>query len=535
MVYDVPEDPAQPEWPAEVADSSLHTIHNLQLIDLNGDGRDEVVVAAWEGVFVLERNVAGKWTRSQVGRGNQESSPSKGSSEVKVGRLQGGGSYIATIEPWHGYQVVVYTPPAASADRSPDADASTPGARAPAPLWSRTVIAEPVQWGHAVWCANLDDDGDDELIIGQRDANKPGTPAARAGRVRVRSPAGRRGGQADLRSAHDRRRRRWLRGCDGCRSRRRRSRRYHRRGPVDSQRPDLLESPGRVAMTGRWCVLAAAVLWSTGGAISKALELDPLTIAFYRGLFAGLALVPFVPRGERTFRLALWPLGVAFGVMVGCFLGAVKITTSANAILLQCTSALWVVPLSALLLHERPDRRARVSIAMAVLGIVAIVGWGYDGRPREWQGIALGLGSGVLSAGIGVGLRRLRGLDPMWLSAALNLVGTAALGLWAWASGQGLGSPSGPQWLVLVAFGVFQMAIPYTLYARGLREISAAEASLIALVEPILNPIWVVLFVHERPAGPTLIGGLFLLAGLVYRYWPALAGIRHEPAVTRSE
>ena len=55
----------------------------------------------------------------------------------------------------------------------------------------------------------------------------------------------------------------------------------------------------------------------------------------------------------------------------------------------------------------------------------------------------------------------------MWLSAALNLLGTAALGLWAWASGQGLGSPSGPQWLVLIAFGVFQMAIPYTLFARG--------------------------------------------------------------------
>ena len=69
------------------------------------------MLAAWEGVFVLERNIAGHWTKTRVGSGNQESSPSKGSSEVKVGRLQGGGSYIATIEPWHGFQVVVYTPP----------------------------------------------------------------------------------------------------------------------------------------------------------------------------------------------------------------------------------------------------------------------------------------------------------------------------------------------------------------------------------------------------------------------------------------
>jgi DME family drug/metabolite transporter len=274
-------------------------------------------------------------------------------------------------------------------------------------------------------------------------------------------------------------------------------------------------------MRGRWYVLAAAVLWSTSGVISKSLELDSSTIAFYRGLFAGLALLPFVPRPNRVFRPALLPLGVAFGAMVGCFLGAVKITTAANAIFLQCTAILWAVPLSAIFLGERPDIRARVSIALAVLGIVLIVGWGYDGRPREWQGIVLGLASGVIYGVVAVSLRGLRDLDPMWLSAALNLGGTVALGLWAWLSGSGLGSPSGVQLLVLIAFGIFQMAIPYALFARGLREIGAPEAGLIGLVEPILNPIWVVVFVHERPSVPTVIGGLFLLAGLAYRYWPA--------------
>jgi hypothetical protein len=181
LVYEVPEKPSDANWTSEVADSSLHTIHNLQLIDLNGDRRDEIVLAAWEGVYVLERDVAGHWTRTRIGSGNQEAQPSKGSSEVKVGRLQGGGSYVATIEPWHGYQVVVYTPPA-----TPDGGAATPGA--PAPLWSRMVIAEPMQWGHAVWCANLDDDGDEELIIGQRDSNKPGTSAPRGPGIFVFDP-----------------------------------------------------------------------------------------------------------------------------------------------------------------------------------------------------------------------------------------------------------------------------------------------------------------------------------------------------------
>jgi hypothetical protein len=179
LVYDVPTKPDDETWPVEVADSSLHTIHNLQLIDLNSDQRDEVVLAAWEGVFVLERNIAGKWTKTRVGSGNQESNPSKGSSELKVGRLRQGGSYIATIEPWHGYQVVVYSPPTATADRD---------AGAPVPLWSRQVIAEPLQWGHAVWCANLDDDPDEELIIGQRDPNKSGSTVPRGPGVFVFDP-----------------------------------------------------------------------------------------------------------------------------------------------------------------------------------------------------------------------------------------------------------------------------------------------------------------------------------------------------------
>jgi len=182
LVYDIPANPADESWPVEVADSSLHTVHNLQLIDLNDDQRDEIVLAAWEGVFVLERDVAGRWTKTRIGSGNQESRPSRGSSEVKVGRLQKGGPYVATIEPWHGYQVVVYTPPSSSstADR-----AATAG---PSPLWSRQVIAEPLQWGHAVWCADLDGDGDEELIIGQRDPNKPGSTAPRGPGVFVFDP-----------------------------------------------------------------------------------------------------------------------------------------------------------------------------------------------------------------------------------------------------------------------------------------------------------------------------------------------------------
>lgn len=171
LVYAVPDDPVTSPWVAEVAEDHLHTVHNLQIIDVNGDGKNDILLASWEGVFMLERDSQGHWKRTQLGSGNQEAKPFKGSSEIKLGKLADGRRYIATIEPWHGFQVVIYTPPESGTG-----------------LWQRRVIDEPVQWGHAVWCANLDADADEELIIGQRDKNKEGTSGPTGPGVRIYDP-----------------------------------------------------------------------------------------------------------------------------------------------------------------------------------------------------------------------------------------------------------------------------------------------------------------------------------------------------------
>jgi drug/metabolite transporter (DMT)-like permease len=275
-------------------------------------------------------------------------------------------------------------------------------------------------------------------------------------------------------------------------------------------------------------VLGAALLWSLGGVFAKSLALDGLTIAFYRGLFAGAVLIPLVVRTRRVVRPVMLPLGICFGAMTGLYIAAIHATTAANAIYLQCTSTFWTVPLSVWLLGERPDRRSVWGIALATLGVAAIVRYGYDGRPHEDQGIALGLASGVAYAGVTIGLRGLRDLDPIWLSTFNNLAGAAALGAWILLTRGQIPLPNRPQTLTLVAFGALQMAIPYTLFARGLRDIGAPEAALIALLEPVLSPIWVAVVHGERPAPATLVGGLFLLAGVAIRYVPG----RSRPAAT---
>lgn len=282
------------------------------------------------------------------------------------------------------------------------------------------------------------------------------------------------------------------------------------------------------AALGRRYVLAAAVLWSVSGVVTKLLDLEGTTIAFYRSFFAGLALWPFVPRSRWTFRPVMIPLVLAFGAMVGLYIAAIKATSAANAIFLQCTATFWLVPAGALILGERPDRRAVAGIGLATVGIVMIVGFGYDpNHPGERFGILLGLASGLCYATVVLGLRALRTVDPVWLSVVNNLGGSLALAAFVLAMGWPLEVPKPGEFAALAVFGVVQMALPYVFFARGLRSLGAADAGLIALLEPVLNPIWVVLFHGERPEVWTVVGGAFLLGGILVRYVPN--PLRREP------
>lgn len=271
--------------------------------------------------------------------------------------------------------------------------------------------------------------------------------------------------------------------------------------------------------TGRLLVLSAAVLWSLSGVVTKSLALDGQTIAFYRGFFAGATLLPFVPKSNRRFHPAMVPLILAFGAMTGFFLSAIQATTAANAIVLQYTSSFWTIPLGWLILRERPDRRAVLGIMIGMVGILAVVLGGHSGNAREVRGLAMSLASGLAYAGVIVGLRGLRRYDSAWLSAVNNLGGSAVLGVWIAATETtGIRLPSGREAVVLALFGIVQMALPYLLFARGLREIVAGEAGLITLIEPVLNPVWVAWKTHEKPAPATCAGGALLLFGLAFRY-----------------
>jgi hypothetical protein len=151
--YRIPKDPTKDRWEEVVLDHSLHVSHNFWPIPGPPGKPLDVLCASYEGVSLLQHQ-GGKWVKHHIGEGNQANLKSnRGASEIKQGKLKNGKKYIATIEPWHGNQVVVYTQPEDASQK----------------LWDRHVIDEQLRWGHGVWTADLDNDGDEELIIGVRD------------------------------------------------------------------------------------------------------------------------------------------------------------------------------------------------------------------------------------------------------------------------------------------------------------------------------------------------------------------------------
>jgi hypothetical protein len=148
---------AEPDaWTPHLIDDSLTVIHGINVVDWDGDGRDEILTASFEGVHLFKSSGRGanrRWTKTRLGEGDQVSKPRRGASEIAVGRIRGR-RFLATIEPWHGEQVVVYFESKAGG------------------LWSRRVIDDTFRDGHALACADLDGDRNDEIVAGYRG---PGT------------------------------------------------------------------------------------------------------------------------------------------------------------------------------------------------------------------------------------------------------------------------------------------------------------------------------------------------------------------------
>ena len=273
---------------------------------------------------------------------------------------------------------------------------------------------------------------------------------------------------------------------------------------------------------GRLVILAAAILWSLAGVFIKFLDLHPLAIVFYRSLFASLVFMPFLKLRDFRCNGTILVSVLTYTAAISAFVSANKLTSAANAIVLQYTAPIFVFLFSWLVMREKIAKANLFALAVAMIGI-GIISLDSAGEP-EMAGVVLALVSGLLFAGFMINLQRTKGIDPGYLTWVNNLF-CAVLLFWFVQAQLAL---TVNQAMILAVMGAVQLGAPYYLFSKGLQTVSLPEASLIALIEPVLNPLWVALIVGELPSTATIWGGALILFGLGVRYvWP-LVGVHAE-------
>jgi drug/metabolite transporter (DMT)-like permease len=268
----------------------------------------------------------------------------------------------------------------------------------------------------------------------------------------------------------------------------------------------------------RLWLLYAAILWSLAGVFIKFLPLPALTIVFYRSLFAGLFFLVFFRKSAELPGRALLVSAASYTAAISAFVAANKLTTAANAIVLQYTAPIFVFLIVGYFFRERIGAGTWAALGIGMAGI-AVIFAGSAGQP-DFAGVAVALLSGLLFSIYMVSLRFLNSVPAVTLTCINNLA--CCFLLLPFVIGQlSLDRIEGS---IIAVMGVVQLGVPYWLFSRAVAKIPVHEASLIVLIEPVLNPLWVALAVGEIPARATLIGGALIVAGLAVRYgWRATA------------
>lgn len=284
-------------------------------------------------------------------------------------------------------------------------------------------------------------------------------------------------------------------------------------------------------MKYRFFVLAAALLFSTGGAAIKATTLTSWQVASLRSLVAAIALLVLLPEARNLRSPRVWLAAIAYAATLVLFVLSTKLTTAANAIFLQATAPFYLLAIGPLLLRE-PNRR-RDYILGGVMAL-AMVLFFFDSSgasalaPNPALGNALAAATGLTWALTVTALRALSkepGATSLPVVSAGNLLAFAAALPFAWPVG-----PIGPTDLtVLIYLGCFQIGLAYYCMTRGVKHVPAFEASVLILLEPAMNPVWTFLLHGERPGPLALAGGAIIIAGTLAH---TLRGFRAAPPQT---
>lgn len=262
---------------------------------------------------------------------------------------------------------------------------------------------------------------------------------------------------------------------------------------------------------GILAVVIAALLWSTGGLFIKLISLNSLQLSFFRSLFAGLVILALFRKEAIKFNK--WSLftGLCYAGVLTFFVMATKLTTAANAIFLQYTAPIYVLILEPVLLKTKFERINLITIIFTFAGMALF----FVGKlsAGDIEGNTFALISGICLTFMFLGMRK-SGEDYkfstiFWGNVFVVLAtGYSVLELPAMSMGD----------LAMVGYlGIFQIGIAYVIFSYGINKVEAIEASLLAMIEPVLNPVWVLIGYGEMPSTWAIAGGVIIIMAIAFR------------------
>lgn len=298
-------------------------------------------------------------------------------------------------------------------------------------------------------------------------------------------------------------------------------------------------------LDGAFAMAICAFGWSLAGVFMKYVNINSFAMAGFRSFFAFITIAVLSRRlpkivikkenqkeidKKRTFYLWMAALNYAITMILFCLCN--KLTYSANAVLLQYTNPAWIILLGPFLLGEKNNRIDYFTIFGVIIGMLLFFADSIFGTPQEVEysntivlGNILALISGI-TFGLTTIFQRKQQLAAKQAGASdentsndafmLAQIITAIFGL-AFIFSSDNGVPDKKSLLFLVLLGVFQMGIPNVSYSIGIKKVRALSASLITMLEPLMNPVWVLIFVHEAPTFFSIIGGIIILGCILLR------------------
>ena len=273
-------------------------------------------------------------------------------------------------------------------------------------------------------------------------------------------------------------------------------------------------------------ILAAALLFSTGGAAVKLCSLNAWQVASLRSGIAAMALLIFLPQARRGWSWRTWTVSIAYAATMILYVLANKLTTAANAIFLQSTAPLYILLLGPVLLSERVQRR-QIPFMVVLAGGLCLFFIGSQPAsataPDPFHGNILGALAGMTWGLAIMGLRWL-GRDrqdgaPESSAAAAVACGNVLACAAALPQALPIEHALILDWATVAYLGVIQIALAYAFLVRGVRRVGALEVSLLLLLEPILNPVWAWIVHGERPSTWALVGGGVIVGATAINTW----------------